>query len=149
MSVLLIVSGYLLYWLIRGTNKSNKANNINAEYKKILDDKLTPLDFECKQIADNPREKTISYKHGTLVVVLHFEPPFSFNQIRALSGKKITLQEHIDQMSPEIRKKATFLHESDKDKLVDTPDFSMELSESEDARIKFMQTLDNWLAENQ
>jgi hypothetical protein len=41
------------------------------------------------------------------------------------------------------------MNEEDKNKLVDALDFKIELSDSEEVKVQFLQTLDKWLAENQ
>ena len=51
-------------------------------------------------------------------------------------------------MPAEIKNKTIFLQENDKNKLVDSADFVMELSDSEESKTNVIQTLDKWLAEN-
>ena len=95
------------------------------------------------------REKTVPYKRNTLEITLYSAPPFFFNEIYAKSGKKITLEEKNSQMSPGTKNKIKYMNEEDKYKLVDALDFKIELSESEEVKAQFVQTLDKWLAENQ
>ena len=126
-----------------------KSTGIYDHYKNILDGKLIPLGFERQPEIVEAREQEIAYKRNALKITLHSEPPFSSNAIYAISGKKITLEQHVNQLPPEIRNKAKFLHEADKYRLVDAVDFKIEISESEDVEARFLQTLEKWLAENQ
>jgi hypothetical protein len=126
-----------------------KSKGIYANYKNILDSKLIPLGFERQQEYADVREKEISYKRKVLKITLHSEPPFSYNAIYAISGKKITSEERDNQMPPEIRNKIKYLNEQDKYNLVDALDFKIELSESEEAKAQFLETLEKWLTENQ
>jgi hypothetical protein len=136
--------GFFKNLLGKGKSKDNYAN-----YKNILDSKLIPLGFERQQEYEDVREKEISYKHNALKITLYSAPPLSFNEIYATSGKKITLEEKNNQMPPEIRNKTKYMNEQDKYKLVDALDFKIELSESEEAKAHFLQTLEKWLTENQ
>jgi len=147
-TIFLIVIGYLVYQHAVNRKKSDKAEKINADYKNILDSKLIPIGFERQQISNDAREKINSYSRDILAIILHFEPPFFSNQVYSRSGKKITLQEHINKMPAEIKNKTIFLQENDKNKLVDSADFVMELSDSEESKTNVIQTLDKWLAEN-
>jgi FtsZ-interacting cell division protein ZipA len=126
-----------------------KSKGIYANYKNILDSKLIPLGFERQNEYADMREKEISYKRNALKITLHSEPPFSYNAIHAISGKKITLEEHVNQMPPEIRNKTKYMNEQDKYKLVDALDFKIEVSESEEVEAQFLQILEKWLTENQ
>jgi hypothetical protein len=126
-----------------------KSTGIYAKYKNILDSRLIPIGFERQQEYADAREKEISYERNLLKITLHSEPPFSYNAISAISGKKITLEEHVNQMPPEIRNKAKYMNEQDKYKLVDALDFKIEISESEEVEAQFLQMLEKWLTENQ
>jgi len=137
-------AGQLLSKLQKG-----KSEEIYADYKNILDSKLIPLGFERQQEYVHAREKGISYKRNVLQIFLHNEPPFSYNAISAISGKKITSEERNNQLPPEIRNKIKYLNEQDKYKLVDALDFEIVLSESEEVKAQFLRTLDKWLTENQ
>lgn len=95
------------------------------------------------------REKEIAYKRNLLEITLHTEPPVAYTAIYATSGKKITYEERVNQMPPEVRKKTKFINEQDKYTLVPALDFKIELSASEEVKVEFLQTLDNWLIENQ
>jgi len=146
LSVSLFVIGYLVYQYAVNRKNSNKADKINAHYKDILDDKLTPLGFECRQTLNHPREIIFCYKQGTLELSLSYEPPFHSSRVYATSGRKITLQQHVDQLPSKIRNKST-VPEQEKSKLVDSFDFELELNDT--TELKFIQTLDKWLVKNQ
>ena len=148
-SILLIVVGYIVYLNIIANKRSKKSQEIYAYYKNILDSKLLPLGFKYQQEYEDVREKEISYKRNDLKIALCSAPPLYFNEIYATSGKKITLEERNNQLPAQIRDKLKFLNEQDKYGLVDATDFKIELLESEEAKEKFLQTLDKWLAENQ
>lgn len=126
-----------------------KSEKIYANYKNILESKLLPLGFERQQEYVHPRENGISYKRNVLQIFLHNEPPFSYTVISAISGKKITSEERNNQFPPEIRNKIKYLNEQDKYKLVDATDFEIVLSESEEVKAQFLQTVEKWLTENQ
>lgn len=126
-----------------------KSNEIYANYKNMLDSKLIPLGFERQQEYEDAREKEISYTHKALKITLYTAPPLSFNEVYATSGKKITLEEQDNKLPPEIRNKIKYMNEQDKYKLVDDLDFKIKLTESEDTKALFLQTLERWLAENQ
>jgi hypothetical protein len=142
-STLLVV--YAL-WLFRTGKKANVAKQLYVEYQVFLNDKLTPLGFEKKEIIASGREKIISYKRDLLEVTLVFEIPFDSVYIFWKSGKKTTLKSVIDKMPPEIKDKMTNL--PDQTKVVYKDDFSMELSNSAETKINFIRQLDNWLAEH-
>jgi len=78
------------------------AEKLNFTHQSMID---TLLGFERQQEYVDAREKGISYKRNLLKITLHNEPPFSYNAIYAISGKKITLEERNNQLPPEIRKK--------------------------------------------
>jgi hypothetical protein len=135
-----------------GKGKSETKGNseqIYDDYKNILDSKLIPLGFERQQEFVHVREKEIAYKRNLLEITLHTEPPVAYTAIYATSGKKITYEEQVNQMPPEVRKKKKFINEQDKYTLVPALDFKIELSASQEAKVEFLQTLDNWLIENQ
>jgi hypothetical protein len=147
--LLLIVIGYWIYWLFIGQKKPSKAEKIRADYKYILDNKLPALGFGRDQIAEGSRGNIIAYKRGNLEVRLHSEPVFKFNRVEAMSGKTVTLQEHIDRLPPDMKKMITNSKDFDGTQLVTGTDFSLEVSDSEDAKRNFIETLEKWLAENQ
>jgi hypothetical protein len=135
-----------------GKGKSETKGNserIYDDYKNILDSKLIPLGFERQQEFVHVREKEIAYKRNLLEVTLHAEPPVAHTAIYATSGKKITFEEQVNQMPPEIRKKIKFSSEQDKYTLVPALDFKIELSASAEVKEEFLQILDQWLIENQ
>jgi hypothetical protein len=134
-STLLVV--YAL-WLFRTGKKANVAKQLYVEYQVFLNDKLTPLGFEKKEIIASGREKIISYKRDLLEVTLVFEIPFDSVYIFWKSGKKTTLKSVIDKMT----------NLPDQTKVVYKDDFSMELSNSAETKINFIRQLDNWLAEH-
>ena len=103
-----------------------------------------PLHFEHNQEYEDARERTISYKRNNLEVTLYFGPPSFINEIYAISGKKTTLGERINQMSL----KNKFGNEQNKNRLVDALDFRIELSETEVVKAQLLQALDKWLTEN-
>ncbi len=126
-----------------------KSKGIYANYINILDGKLIPLGFERQQEHDDVREKEVSYKKNSLIVTLYSAPGLNSNQIQARSGKKITSEERDNQMLPEMKNKIKYMNEQDKYKLVDALDFKIELSESEEVKVQFLETLEKWLTENQ
>ena len=143
-SISLIFVGVVIYGYIAGTLRSKKNKIIFNKYKHILDNKLMPLHFEHNQEYEDARERTISYKRNNLEVTLYFGPPSFINEIYAISGKKTTLGERINQMSL----KNKFGNEQNKNRLVDALDFRIELSETEVVKAQLLQALDKWLTEN-
>lgn len=135
--------------IFRNLFGKGRSKGIYANYKNILDGKLIPLGFERQQEHEDMREKDVSYKKNSLIVTLYSAPGLDSNQIQARSGKKITAEERDNQMLPEMRNKIKYVNEQDKYRLVDALDFKIELSESEDAKAQFLETLDKWLTENQ
>jgi len=146
-SILLIIVGILTYQFIVVTLRSKRNKKIFDDYKNILDGKLIPLNFECHQEYEDTRERTVSYKRNKLEVTLYFGPPSFVNEIYAISGKKTTLEERINQM--QLKNKIKFGNEQNIYRLVDALDFRIELSETEDVKARSLQTLDKWLLENQ
>lgn len=147
--LLFIVVGYFIYQFIVLGKKTNKTRGVAVQYEKLLDSKLIPLGFERQQGEQDMREKELSYKRDTLIVTLYSVPGLFTNEIQARSGKKITLEERNNQMSPEIRNKVRYINEQDKYQLVDALDFQIKLSESEEAKAQFLDTLEKWLTEHQ
>ena len=145
-SISLIFVGVVIYGYIAGTLRSKKNKIIFNKYKHILDDKLMPLHFEHNQEYEDARERTVSYKRNNLEVTLYFGPPSFINEIYAISGKKTTLGERINQMS--LKNKNKFGNEQNKNRLVDALDFRIELSETEVVKAQLLQALDKWLTEN-
>jgi len=148
-SILFVVVGYFAYRYVVERKEVNKTVKIYTDYKNILESNLIPLGFERQKEYTDVREKEVSYNRNNLKITLRTEPPFSYNAIYAISGKKITAEQKVNQMPPEIRNKIKFLKEEDKQSLVDALDFEIELSESEVVKEQFLQTLDKWLSENQ
>lgn len=145
-SISLIFVGVVIYGYIAGTLRSKKNKKIFDKYKHILDDKLILLHFEYFQEYEDARERVVSYKRNNLEVTLYFGPPSFVNEVYAISGKKTTLEERINQMSP--KNKAKFGNEQNKYRLVDALDFRVELSEADDVKAQLQQALDKWLTEN-
>ncbi|HET9907494.1 MAG TPA: hypothetical protein VFQ23_12655 [Anaerolineales bacterium] len=148
-SIFLLVGGYLLYRYVIDRPKNNQAEKVYADYKGILDSKLIPLGFERKNEYADAREKGITYGRNNLKITLRTEHPFAYTVVHASSGKKITLEERNNGLPPEIRNKMKYINEQDKNQLVDTADFGIELSGSEEVKAQFLQTIEKWLTENQ
>ena len=145
-SILLLIAGFVIYQFVTARVKSKKNKRIIADYKGILDNKLTPIGFERHQDYEDSREKVTSFKRNNLEVTLYFGPPSFIAEIYATSGKKTTLEERIKQMSP--NNKVKFGNEQNKHQLVDALDFRVVASENEDVKAQSLETLDKWLVEN-
>lgn len=143
---MLIFVGVITYQYIVVTLRTKKNKKIFNDYKKILGDKLIPLNFEHYQEYEDAREKTVSYKKKHLEVTLYFGPPSFVNEIYATSGKRTTLEERINQMS--LKNKNKFGNEQNKYRLVDALDFRVELSEADEVKAQLQQALNKWLTEN-
>jgi len=146
-SISLVFVGVVIYGYIAGTLRSKKNKKIFNKYKHILDDKLIPLHFKYYQEYEDARERTVSYRQNNLEVTLYFGPPSFVNVIYAKSGNMTTLEGRINQMSP--KNKAKFGNEQNRYRLVDALDFRVELSEVDEAKAHFLETLEKWLTENQ
>lgn len=146
--ILLVVVGYWIYWFLIGHKKPNGADKVRADYKNILDSKLIPLGFEYRQMANGGKENVVSYTRDYLEVILHYEPVFNYNRVEAKSGKTVTLQEHINRLPPDMKNMIMDSQGFDGTQLVTGTDFSLELSDSENAKRNFIENLDTWLVEN-